>query len=57
MIALDLDRIISSLGNNDITLNLKIKGDKVCEIKPNGKEIDMEILEPEILKNFLKGLK
>jgi hypothetical protein len=54
---MDLEKILEVFERNNIKFNILVENKKILEIRPNGKNIDIEIFNIEDAKKLIKGLK
>ncbi|MFH1774541.1 MAG: hypothetical protein ABH874_06245 [Methanobacteriota archaeon] len=54
---MDLEKILEVFERNNIKFNIFVENKKILEIRPNGKNIDVEIFNIEDAKKLIKGLK
>lgn len=54
---MDLTSWISFLDQNKVGLHLEVEGAKVLEVRPNGKNVDIEIYDLTRLKSLREEVK
>jgi len=54
---MDLEKILEVFEQNDVKFNVLVENKKILEIRPKGKNIDIEIFNIEDAKKLIKGLK
>ncbi|MDI6654653.1 MAG: hypothetical protein QME59_02050 [Candidatus Hydrothermarchaeota archaeon] len=54
---MDLEKILEVFERNNIKFNILVENKKILEIRPKGKNIDIEIFNIEDAKKLIKGLK
>ncbi len=54
---MDIAAFIYFLEQKDVGIKLEMQGERIAEIRPNGKNIDIEIHDIDRFKSLLEGLK
>ena len=54
---MDLEKILEAFEQNNVKFNVFVENKKILEIRPKGKNIDIEIFSIEEAKKLIKELK
>lgn len=54
---MDIAGFISLLEQKDVGIKIEMHGERIAEIRPNGKDVDIEIHNLEEFKSLMGGLK